>query len=230
MIITCPRCGHVGKTKTAPKPGSTIHCPTCKLTFRMADLPSPNPAKSAPSTAGAGYRDSCEEAPSSSIRAAVATMVRRPRAVHKRLQRVGVSSLARRRIAARTAIGIGAAVFVLVLCITGGRRQFADRIDWTNYQLIKRGMTEAEVENILGKGEEQFSSKVVIPGQSFTGPGGANLSVSGMSTSMKLLTWSKDTKSISVGLLNGKVEEKEQSGLRPGEPHKPSWEEWRAGE
>lgn len=41
MTIRCPRCGNEGKTKAAPRPGSTIRCPICQHAFKFEDLQPP---------------------------------------------------------------------------------------------------------------------------------------------------------------------------------------------
>lgn len=86
-------------------------------------------------------------------------------------------------------------------------------VSMSNYEKIKEGMTEAEVEAILGKGEEQASSSVNIPGQSINVPGGGNVSVAGMSSSAKAVKWQDGSKIITVMFSDGKVMGKAQAGL-----------------
>lgn len=83
----------------------------------------------------------------------------------------------------------------------------------SNYDKIESGMTIEEVENILGKGEEQASSSINIPGQSISIPGGGNVSTAGMSTSAKAMVWKDGTKVISIMFSDGKVMGKSQLGL-----------------
>ena len=83
----------------------------------------------------------------------------------------------------------------------------------SKYEQIKNGMSLAEVEGILGAGEEQASSSIDIPGQSISIPGAGSVSVSGMSTSGQLLQWQDGTKIITIMMLDGKVMSKAQFGL-----------------
>jgi hypothetical protein len=86
--------------------------------------------------------------------------------------------------------------FIVVLCllITG----CGSKVNQANYDKIKNGMTEKEVEDILGKGEEQASA------------GGNAL---GMSMSGKAKAWKDGTKLITVSFIDGKVTAKAQNGL-----------------
>jgi len=81
-------------------------------------------------------------------------------------------------------------------------------ISKVNYDRVKEGMTLQEVEAILGKGMEQASSNISVPGIAVEG-----FSVSGMSMSGKSLVWQKGTKTISVMIMNEKVISKAQFGL-----------------
>lgn len=83
----------------------------------------------------------------------------------------------------------------------------------SNYDKIESGMAIKEVESILGKGEEQASSSINIPGQSISIPGGGNISTSGMSTSAKSMVWKDGSKVISIMFSDGKVMGKSQLGL-----------------
>ena len=74
-----------------------------------------------------------------------------------------------------------------------------------NYEKIKVGMSLDEVEGILGSGEELASSSVDVPGQSISVPGAGSVSVSGMSSSGKVVQWQDGNKIITVMFLNGKV-------------------------
>lgn len=82
-----------------------------------------------------------------------------------------------------------------------------------SYEKIKEGMTETEVEAILGKGKEQASSSVNIPNQSINVPGGGNVSVAGMSSSAKVVNWQDGFKIITVMFSDGKVMSKAHFGL-----------------
>jgi hypothetical protein len=89
--------------------------------------------------------------------------------------------------------------FCLALVGCGG-----SKVSKVNYDKIKDGMTVAEVEGILGKGEEQAS--VSVPGASAGG-----VSVPGMSG--KNYVWKDGTKVITITFLNDKVSAKAQAGL-----------------
>lgn len=86
-------------------------------------------------------------------------------------------------------------------------------ISMDSYEKIKEGMTETEVEAILGKGKEQASSSVNIPSQSINVPGGGNVSVAGMSSSAKVVNWQNGFKIITVMFSDGKVMSKAHIGL-----------------
>jgi len=77
-----------------------------------------------------------------------------------------------------------------------------------NYERIATGMSQQEVEGILGAGKEQASSAVAVPGQSV---GGVN--VPGTNTSAKVMTWQEGQKVVSVTFVNEKVMSKTQFGL-----------------
>jgi hypothetical protein len=66
-----------------------------------------------------------------------------------------------------------------------------------NFDKISTGMTESQVEAIMGKGEEQ-SAAVAVPG---------------MSVSAKTIVWKDGEKSISVVFTNGKVSGKASNRL-----------------
>ena len=101
-------------------------------------------------------------------------------------------------------------VAVLALSLTGCG---GSKITKSNYDKINNGMTEAEVEGILGKGEEKASSGVDVPGKSVNIPGGGNVSVPGVSSSAKVKMWQDGMKMISITFSNGKVMAKAQNGL-----------------
>ena len=77
-------------------------------------------------------------------------------------------------------------------------------VSQSNYDKVNTGMTQAQVEDILGKGKEQAST--AMPG---VGAGG--MSVPGMSA--KVLQWQDGSKSITVTFMNDKVVSKAQNGL-----------------
>ena len=95
-------------------------------------------------------------------------------------------------------------IIVLVGCAgVAGCAGIADYVGSTvtqaNYDKIENGMTLAEVEAILGKGEEQASSNF----------GGGGISMEG-----KAMVWQNRNEIISVVFLNGEVMSKAQMGLR----------------
>lgn len=71
-------------------------------------------------------------------------------------------------------------------------------VSMSNYEQIQNGMTEVEVESILGEGQEQSSSNVSVPG---------------MSASGKTMMWQDGSKMITVMFMNGEVVSKAQVGL-----------------
>jgi len=77
-----------------------------------------------------------------------------------------------------------------------------------NFNKIQVGMTQQQVEAIIGPGKEQASSSVTVPGMSAGG-----VSVSGMSMSAKVLAWQDGSRVITITLQDGKVIGKAQSGL-----------------
>lgn len=112
-------------------------------------------------------------------------------------------------------IVVGRLLIVALLCaiVVGCGGGAARRVSMNNYEKIKVGMTEAEVEAILGKGEEQASSSVDIPGQSINAPGGENISIAGISSSSKMVNWEDEFKVITIMFSDGKVMSKGQFGL-----------------
>ena len=96
--------------------------------------------------------------------------------------------------------------FIVVLClfITG----CGSKVNKGNYDKINNGMTEKEVEAILGTGEEQSSAGVNVPSKSI---GGVN--VPGMSMSGKSKVWKDGMKIITIIFINDKVQGKAQNGL-----------------
>lgn len=108
-------------------------------------------------------------------------------------------------------VAIGRMFIVVLFCLLavgcGGKLSIG------NYEKIKEGMTESEVQAILGIGEEQASSSINIPGQSISVPGGGNVSIKGMSSSAKVVKWESGGKVITITFSDGKVMAKAQFGL-----------------
>lgn len=87
------------------------------------------------------------------------------------------------------------------------------RISTANYERIAAGMTESEVEAILGKGQEQSRSEINIPGQSIDIPGVGSSTVAGVSMTGKSLVWQEGGKIVGVIFKDDKVMSKSQVGL-----------------
>lgn len=100
-------------------------------------------------------------------------------------------------------------LFALPCLISG----CGSRINEGNYEAIKTGMTEAEVEGLLGVGEEQASSSIDIPDQTMSIPGVGSMSFPGMSSSGKSMVWKNDNRIISVMFMNDKVVSKAKFGF-----------------
>ncbi|MCC6426081.1 MAG: hypothetical protein IT435_04600 [Phycisphaerales bacterium] len=99
-----------------------------------------------------------------------------------------------------TPFALLASAFLLVAC--------ENKITMENYNAITTGMTEREVEKIMGgKGEEQVISGVSI------GSGGLTSTTSGTGKD-KVYIWKKDNAGeITVTFRDGKVIDKGKSGL-----------------
>jgi len=82
------------------------------------------------------------------------------------------------------------------------------KLTMANYEKVATGMSQQDVEAILGAGKEQASSSVAVPGVSVGG-----VSVPGTNTSAKVLTWQEGQKIVTVTFVNGKVMSKTQFGL-----------------
>jgi hypothetical protein len=86
---------------------------------------------------------------------------------------------------------VGMAATMLAGC--GG-----SKVSKSNFDKVQIGMTQAEVEKILGKGTEE------------AGAGGA---VGGIAASGKILSWTDGEKKITITFVNDKVVTKIPSGL-----------------
>jgi hypothetical protein len=93
---------------------------------------------------------------------------------------------------------------MLAFVVTG----CGSKISQSNYDKVQSGMTQDQVEAILGPGKEQGSSSVNVPGMSVGG-----VSVAGVSTSAKVLMWQDGTKIITITFQDEKVAAKAQNGL-----------------
>lgn len=97
----------------------------------------------------------------------------------------------------------------LAMCVGCG-----SKITKSNYDKIQTGMSQSQVESILGKGSEQasidvpsFEANIDIPGLSSRG------SVRASSLSTKGVIWQDGQKGIAITFINDKVAKKEQSGF-----------------
>jgi uncharacterized protein DUF4339 len=106
-------------------------------------------------------------------------------------------------------VGIAACLIPGVLfAVWSGLHAFSSPVTLANYNRIKTGMTEGDVEAILGPGQEQASSSANVPG--FDAPG---VHVEGVSMSASNKVWQDGIKMISIAFMNGKVQAKAQLGL-----------------
>jgi hypothetical protein len=111
-------------------------------------------------------------------------------------------------------VGVGGVVvvaaFALAVLLAVG---FGSRISADNYKLLKKGMSRAQVEAILGSGVAVSSASVDVPGGSFSLPGAGSASFPGISTSAEVLFWKNGTRSIMVEFVNDKLFAIAQFGL-----------------
>ena len=82
------------------------------------------------------------------------------------------------------------------------------KLTMANYEKVATGMSQQDVEAILGAGKEQASTSVAVPGASVGG-----VTVPGTDTSAKVLMWQEGRKAVTVTFVNGKVMSKTQVGL-----------------
>lgn len=82
------------------------------------------------------------------------------------------------------------------------------KMTMANYEKVATGMSQQDVEAILGPGKEQASTSVAVPGASVAG-----VTVPATDTSARVLTWQDGSKIITVTFVNGKVMTKTQFGL-----------------
>lgn len=95
-----------------------------------------------------------------------------------------------------------AALLCLAVAGCGG-----SKVTKANFEKVNVGMTEAEVDGILGKGEESASVSMDMPGMP---PGAA---VPGMTGSAKVKRWKDGSRSIVINFADGKVMMKAANGL-----------------
>lgn len=99
------------------------------------------------------------------------------------------------------------ALFVVFVCLALAGCS-GDKLTKANYDKINMGMTESEVEAILGRGAEQTGGEASTPSVSL---GGATLNT--MSLSGKAKIWKEHEKQIMVTFVNGKAVTKSAVGL-----------------
>ncbi len=107
-----------------------------------------------------------------------------------------------------TAMTVLASVLVLAAC--------AGKINQENYGKVDVGMTQAQVEAILGPGTEQASTAVAMPAMPTMPavPGApATTPVPAKNVTTKVLIWRSGGRMISVTMLDDKVFAKTQIGL-----------------
>ena len=107
----------------------------------------------------------------------------------------------RHRIRVFTVLAFAGTLAVLAACSKS-------KMTMANYEKVATGMSQADVEGILGPGKEKASTSVAVPGASVGG-----VTVPATDTSAKVLTWQDGRKIISVTFVNGKVMSKTQFGL-----------------
>jgi len=94
----------------------------------------------------------------------------------------------------------------------------AGKVNSENYGKVNNGMTQQEVEAILGPGTEQATSAVAVPAMPNVpgmpaATGTPALGAPGSTVSTKVLVWRSGNKMITVTLMNDKVMAKAQVGL-----------------
>jgi uncharacterized protein YceK len=104
-------------------------------------------------------------------------------------------------------------VLMLMVGLVAGLSGCSSKVNKENYDKIKMGMTQAEVESILGEPTEQVSSSMDAPGMPSPPmpgmePGGGQEGMDG-----KTMIWKEGDKVITVIFLNGKVKAKSHTGL-----------------
>jgi len=103
------------------------------------------------------------------------------------------------------------ALILLAVCLSlPGCKKTNKNLTKANLDKIKVGMTPAEVEAILGRGEDDSEGLGLSEGSSVAGAagiGGDLSSVSRQRSTIKWVKWGDDKKFIRIGFDNGKVVE-----------------------
>jgi len=102
----------------------------------------------------------------------------------------------------------GAALLALLAITVALAACGQSKLTMANYEKVATGMSQQDVEAILGPGKEQASTAVAVPGAS-----GGGVTVPSTTTSAKVLSWQEGRKIVSVTFVNGKVMSKTQFGL-----------------
>ncbi|MEO8430846.1 MAG: hypothetical protein ABI592_04995 [Acidobacteriota bacterium] len=96
----------------------------------------------------------------------------------------------------------------------------AGKMTSENYAKINNGMTQAQVEAILGPGTEQASSGVAVPampampaGVPTPAAGATGIGAPGTTVTTKVLVWQKGGKMITATFMNDQLVAKTQVGL-----------------
>ncbi len=111
-----------------------------------------------------------------------------------------------RAVVRRTCLGL-ALVSCLMLSGCSGK------VNKANYDKVNTGMTVSEVEGILGKGEEQASTGVGIPGIAGEIPGVGNIAIPGGGMSAKVVKWQDGNRIITITFVGDKVMTKVATNL-----------------
>lgn len=84
-----------------------------------------------------------------------------------------------------------------------------------NYTKVANGMTQAQVEGILGPGTEQASSGVAVPAMpaGVASTGATGIGAPGTTVTTKVLVWRKGSKMITATFMNDQLVAKTQVGL-----------------
>lgn len=74
-----------------------------------------------------------------------------------------------------------------------------------NFDKVKEGMTESEVDALLGKGETQADVSLDVPSKSITLPIGGSVVTPALNSSSRVKKWKSGSKVVSVAFQDAKV-------------------------
>lgn len=74
-----------------------------------------------------------------------------------------------------------------------------------NYEKVKDGMTESEVDALLGHGDIQSDVNVDVPSKSINIPMAGNIATPSLKTSARIKKWESAAKTVTVSFQDGKV-------------------------